>query len=101
MSLVHFQSLAQTVGKTEFNRRLKAYGTKKIILRWNAFSDLQIDTDLAKPGIQRELRSLQVSHPSSPDDLVIGDHVYFWNHQAYDLINEKIGNAWRLKMPYS
>ena len=28
---------------------------------------------------------------------MIGDHVYFFNHQAYDLINETVGNAWRLE----
>ena len=28
---------------------------------------------------------------------MIGDHVVFFNHLAYDLLNQNIGNAWRLE----
>jgi hypothetical protein len=29
--------------------------------------------------------------------LIVGDHVVFFNHLAYDLINVGVGNAWRLE----
>ena len=46
---------------------------------------------------EKGLASTQRAKPSSEKDLVIGDHVVFFNHLAYDLINERVGNAWRLE----
>jgi Domain of unknown function (DUF4157)/Protein-glutamine gamma-glutamyltransferase len=96
VSLVHYQSFARAVGKAEFNRRLTAFGLDNIRLKWNAFAELELERVVGGatvPGIG----SLQKVRPSSPADLVIGDHVYFWNHHAYGLINAKIGNAWKLE----
>ncbi|MCX6674686.1 MAG: DUF4157 domain-containing protein [Methanothrix sp.] len=93
LSLVHYRSLAETLGKEKFNKRIKKYGSDKIRLKWNAFADLYLGGPPKKPGVG----SLQTVTPSSEKDLVIGDHAVFWNHPAYDLINEKIGNAWRLE----
>ena len=42
--------------------------------------------------------SMQRVRPSSEADLVAGDHVVFFNHLAYDLINQNKGNAWRLEI---
>jgi hypothetical protein len=42
------------------------------------------------------LHSTQRVRPSSEADLIVGDHVVFFNHIAYDLING-VGNAWRLE----
>jgi len=50
-------------------------------------------TKTAKKG----LGSMQRVSPSSEADLVIGDHVIFYNHIAYDVINANVGNAWRLE----
>jgi hypothetical protein len=96
VSLVHYRSYAAAVGRTEFNRRLQAFGVDRIRLRYDAFSDLDLSAVVGGatvPGIG----SLQTLRPSSPADLVIGDHVYFWNHSAYDVLNQEIGNAWRLE----
>ena len=103
VSLVHFRSFARAVGKKEFNQRIKLFGADKIKLKWNAFTDLESGT-IMKRVLKGKLgpfaaasASLRKVRPSSPKDLVIGDHVYFWNHRSYDLINKKIGNAWRLE----
>jgi Domain of unknown function (DUF4157)/Protein-glutamine gamma-glutamyltransferase len=109
ISLVNFMSLADAIGAAEFNKRVVAFGADKIVLRWNAFQDLHITTFERAPGGGWKtdaagkatpiwgLRSTQRVTPSSEADLVIGDHVVFFNHLAYDLINERIGNAWRLE----
>jgi hypothetical protein len=97
VSLVHFLSFATAVGRAEFNRRLRTHGLHRIQLRWNGFADLQLDVVQPDGSVTPGLGSLQVVRPASERDLVIGDHVYFWNHLTYDLINERIGNAWRLE----
>lgn len=104
LSLVNFMSFADSVGDAEFNKRVIAYGVDKISLRWNAFNDLQTeffekvkvggkDTFFKRTG----LGSLQYVAPTTKKDFVIGDHVVFFNHLAYDLLNKRIGNAWRLE----
>jgi hypothetical protein len=104
ISLVNFMSLADAVGAAEFNKRVAKFGAGNIVLRWNAFDDLNADTfkrsssgDFVGSAPVKGLASTQRVRPSSEADLVLGDHVVFFNHLAYDLINERIGNAWRLE----
>lgn len=98
VSLVLFRSFADAVGIPEFNKRVIAYGINKIQLRWNAFYDLQ-DTFWGPTGklTEKGLGEYQFVRPSSEKDLVIGDHVVFYNRGGYPIINQKIGNAWQLE----
>jgi hypothetical protein len=91
-SVVHFRVFAETVGKVEFDKRVKD-GTIPLVLKWNGFSDIEVGGAF-RSAKQESLREVQ---PSSEKDLVIGDHVIFWNHRAYDLINSVVREAWRLE----
>jgi hypothetical protein len=108
ISLVNMLSLADAIGRAKFNERVKNFGLDNFVLKWNAFQDLHLETkvrgadgefltvngvELPKTG----LASTQRVRPSSPADLVIGDHVVFLNHYAYDPLNAAVGNAWRLE----
>ena len=109
VSLVNFMSLADAIGPAEFDKRIAAFGADKVFLKWNAFDDLHVSTfERAPTGEWAKtpagatipktgLGSMQRIRPSSDADFVIGDHVVFFNHLAYDLINQTIGNAWRLE----
>jgi hypothetical protein len=103
ISVVNFMSLADSIGKDEFNKRIAAFGVDKILLNWNAFTDLHAETALRDPRgeftstASQGLKSTQRVKPSTEKDLVIGDHVVFSNHLAYDLLNYKQGHAWRLE----
>jgi Domain of unknown function (DUF4157) len=103
ISLVNLLSLADSIGKNEFNKRIAAFGVNKIVLKADTFTDLRLTTYLRGPGGKftgaqiRGIGSTQSHAPKSEKDLVIGDHVKFFNHIAYDLINAGIGNAWRLE----
>jgi hypothetical protein len=95
LSLVQLRSFAATLGKPEFNRRAAAYPAASLTLTALLFSQLEFSP--SSGGTPGPLASLQRVQPASEADFVIGDHVYFFNHQAYDLINERKGNAWRLE----
>jgi hypothetical protein len=95
ISLVHFRSFAATLGQDEFNRRVNLNGPEKMVLRFDMFTELQTDPNVVgPPGL---LASLQLVRPADEFDFVVGDHVYFFNHAAYDPLNEGVGNAWRLE----
>ena len=95
ISLVQMRSFAATLGQAEFNRRAIAHGASRLRLTWDLFASLEFDP--GSGGAPGPLASLQAFVPASEADFVIGDHVYFFNHQAYDLINSGIGNNWRLE----
>jgi hypothetical protein len=90
-SVIHMRVFAETIGAKEFNKRVKE-GTIPLTLKWNGFADIE---ESFWRSSARE--SLQEVRPSSEKDLVIGDHVVFWNHRAYDLINARVHEAWRLE----
>jgi hypothetical protein len=95
ISLVHFRSFAATLGQAEFNRRVNQYGPEKMVLRYDLFTELQTDPSVVGPP--GPLASLQLVRPADEFDFVVGDHVYFFNHAAYDPLNKAVGNAWRLE----
>lgn len=92
-SVVHFRVFAESIGIKEFNRRV-ATGVIRMTLKWNGFADIERNIWRSP-----ESTSLQEVRPSSERDLVIGDHVVFWNRLTYDLINTVPGrrHAWRLE----
>jgi hypothetical protein len=91
VSVVHFRAFAERLGAPEFNRRVSG-GMIKMRLEWNGFKWLEEDDAPGEKGV-----SLREVQPPSEKDLIIGDHVIFWNHRAYDAINEVPRNAWRLE----
>lgn len=91
-SVVHFRTFAESLGVEEFNQRVRN-GDIEVRLRWNGFQELE---DIGWFHSEKSV-SLREVRPANEKDLVIGDHVIFWNHRAYDLINKKIRNAWRLE----
>ncbi|MDP9108280.1 MAG: hypothetical protein M3N23_04325, partial [Pseudomonadota bacterium] len=51
----------------------------------------------ADPRSPKALGYSQNSRPNSRADLVIGDHVIFWNHLAFDGLNVMQQSPWRLE----
>jgi hypothetical protein len=103
LSVVNLLSLADAIGKDEFNKRIAAYGVDKIVLNWNLLNDLNVVTWLrdAKGEFTSTtawgLKSTQRVRPGTEKDLVIGDHVIFSNHLAYTPLNAGSGHAWKLE----
>lgn len=91
-SVVHFRAFAESIGIEEFNKRVQN-GDIEMRLAWNGFQDLE---DIGWSHSKKSI-SLREVRPANEEGLVIGDHVVFWNHRAYDALNLRIGNAWRLE----
>lgn len=91
ITLVQTLSYADTIGKEVFNNRVKG-GTLFVWLTYDGMSAIPGDK---KPTPTSE--SVRYVLPSSENDLVIGDHVVFWNHLGYDAITVKNPGPWRLE----
>ena len=89
VSVLHFKAFAETLGKNEFNKRVKK-GVIKMTLKWNGFSDITGK----HPSASVSLQTIRVARK---EDLIIGDHVIFHNHPMYDVLVQNGGGVWRLE----
>lgn len=85
-SVVHLLVYADSIGEEQFNARVKS-GDLKMRLTYYGFKELE----------ESEHSSVREVRPASEKDLVIGDHVIFWNHRAYDLLTAGSHDVWRLE----
>lgn len=99
-TLIHCDSLitlaqtlayADTIGQEAFNQKIKS-GTLRMWLTYDGLS--AVENDKSKTPVTEAYFRFE---PASEDDLVIGDHVVFWNHLAYDAISVKNPGPWRLE----
>ena len=82
---------ADTIGKDNFNAKI-ASGQLSM---WLTYDGMSIrDNDKAATPVSVEF---QAAVPSSERELIIGDHVTFWNHLAYDAIAVGAPGPWRLE----
>lgn len=91
LSLIHFRAFAESMGKAKFNEQIKK-GTIKVSLHHYGFSHI-----LEARGRPKEAISLKWVVPARREDFIIGDHVYFHNHPAYDVMIQGVGGVWRLE----
>jgi hypothetical protein len=100
VSVIEFRAYAENVGRDRFNA-LVASGALPMQLKYNGFQDL-VSRPLppasggpaAAAGRQPPLKEVPVSRE---DELLAGDHVVFFNHETYDLLNAGPREVWRLE----
>lgn len=91
ITMVNIRVYAETIGTTVFNAKVKS-GQLGIWLTYDGMSAIENDT--TPTAITSSLTRIV---PSNENDLVIGDHVIFWNHLAYDAISTSSPGPWRLE----
>lgn len=82
---------ADTLGKEQFNDKIKS-GALRMWLTYDGLS--AVENDPSKTPVTEAFYWFE---PASETDLVIGDHVVFWNHLGYDAISLKKPGPWRLE----
>lgn len=90
-SVLHYKAFAETLGREEFNRRV-ANSDVPLVLKWNGFDDIIAGTAPSTRAI-----SLQEMRINRREDLIIGDHVVFFNHPMYDALIKGVDGVWRLE----
>ncbi len=92
LNVVEFRAYAEMIGEQEFNKKVKN-GDIEMVLSWNGFPKA------GQGDFQRSPKAFAYRNmvPASKEDLVIGDHVTFFNHMAYDGLNSTKMMPWRLE----
>jgi hypothetical protein len=99
LSVLQYRAWAETIGVANYNSGIRHGLIQQPVLKWNGFVDMErpaVVPDAAPPYLRVE-SPLQSVSVSSEDDLIIGDHVTFYNHESYDALIEGTGGIWRLE----
>ena len=91
VNVIEFRAYAESLGTKKFNT-LVAGGQIAMTLTWSGFPSGTYD-----PRSPKAIGYTQSARPASRADLVIGDHVVFTNHLAFDGLNVKMYSPWRLE----
>lgn len=101
ISVIRYRSWIESIGAARFNEGVRRGITPAPVLRWNGFADLEQPINLppaggtSAPSPDTPLRYVSVA---SEADLIIGDHVVFYNHPTYDALVAGDPRAiWRLE----
>jgi hypothetical protein len=93
VNVIEYRVYAESIGRDKFNKLVKS-GKVTLWLTYTGFPPL----DQKDPGKSPKQLSFQLVSPKSTKDLIIGDHVIFWNHLAFDGINiADFSSPWRLE----
>jgi hypothetical protein len=101
-TVIHLRAFAESIGPEVFNQRVQNQQIAMNLSYWG-FRDVMLPTapGAREAGYARSpgAVSLHAVQPSSEDDLLIGDHVIFWNHLAYDALtySRRWSGPWRLE----
>jgi len=109
VSVLELRTYAENIGAVRFNAIMQDVstqpGAQPMRLKYNGFTDLLRNPTLStaypvggglwRPAVgPAPLKEVQVS---SKSDLIIGDHVIFYNHPSYDSLKRGVGGVWRLE----
>jgi len=92
VNVVEFRAFAESLGPDKFNDKVKN-GAISMWLTYTGFPKPWVEDWRTSP----KALGFQNVTPASKEDLVIGDHVTFWNHLAYDGLNVTKHQPWRLE----
>jgi hypothetical protein len=101
-TLIHFRSAMHAMGRDRFNSLVRS-NTIPLELRYDGISDVVIDSiripRAPRTGLQGVNYRLQMIENVPRHDLLIGDHVIFYNHPFYDFLMDfaNTSSVWRLE----
>ncbi len=92
VNVIQFRAYAESLGERKFNALVKA-GKIDMWLTYTGFPDWRLEGGQTSP----KALGFQSVRIANRNDLLIGDHVVFFNHLAFDGLNVRKYNDWRLE----
>jgi hypothetical protein len=96
VSIIEYRAWAETIGIDKFNKNVE-YGNIPLVLEYDGFAKLSKEIRVSDEKSATPMRPLEEVTVGSEADLVVGDHVVFYNHPTYDPLTEKDPDVWKLE----
>ena len=96
VSIIEYRAWAQTIGIDVFNENVKNKNLE-VVLAYDGFARLAKPIDLAKGGKSETFRPLVETAVASEADLIVGDHVVFYNDPTYEALTVGSPDVWKLE----
>jgi hypothetical protein len=96
VSLIEYRAWAETIGVEKFDKNVE-YGNIKPVLKYDGFADLAGNVKVSDGTDITTMRPLEKVTLGSESELVVGDHVVFYNHPTYDALTLGDPDVWKLE----
>lgn len=96
ISLIEFRAWAETIGVEIFNSNVRM-GNIVPVLKYDGFADLAKSTNISDGKNVVTTQPLSKFTLTSESELVIGDHVVFYNDPTYDPLTKGDPDVWKLE----
>lgn len=93
INVIQFRAYAESLGVDKFNS-LVSSGRIIMRLTWSGIPQMKPWENQKSP---KGLGSMQDFRPGAREDLIIGDHVTFFNHLAFDGLSVRQQSPWRFE----
>jgi hypothetical protein len=96
VSIIEYRAWAETIGVDLFNKNVK-YGNIPLVLKYDGFAELAKEIKVSDDKAITAMHPLEKVTLGSESELVVGDHVVFYNHPTYDALTEGDPDVWKLE----
>lgn len=96
VSLIEYRAWAETIGIEAFNKNV-GYGNIPLVLKFDGFAELSKEIKVSDDKQATAMHPLEKVTLTSESDLVVGDHVVFYNHPTYDALTKGDPDVWKLE----
>ena len=103
IAAIHFMAMAEDMGIPVFNAAVSA-GTIRVWLQAPKSFDPAVPDSMAALGSYTVVKPIDPSKKSIGDvtindesEIIVGDHLMFYNHSAYNAMNKTQKESWRLE----
>lgn len=96
VSVLEYRAWAETIGIELFNKNVKL-GNIPLVLRFDGFAELSHEIKISDGTNVTPMQPLVAVTLTSESDMVVGDHVVFYNDPTYDALTEGDRDVWRLE----
>jgi hypothetical protein len=96
VSIIEYRAWAETIGIDKFNKNVE-YGNIPLVLKFDGFAELSKEIKVSDEKSATPMHPLEKVTVGSEADLVVGDHVVFYNHPTYDPLTENDPDVWKLE----
>jgi hypothetical protein len=96
VSIIEYRVWAESLGIEVFNKNVE-YSNIPLVLKYDGFTELAKEIKVSDDKALKAEQPLKVVQVASESDLMVGDHVVFWNHATYEALTFGDPDVWKLE----